>query len=119
FSLACILQREDPRDAFVSNAYAGLALMPAGAIVGTSSLRRESQLRERFPQLDVRALRGNLDTRLAKLDRGEYGAIILAAAGLQRLGLEHRIRSRIAAEDSLPAAGQGALGIEIRADRDD
>ena len=119
FALACILQREDPRDAFVSNTYDSLAQMPAGAVVGTSSLRRESQLRERFPHLEVKPLRGNLDTRLAKLDRGEYGAIILAAAGLQRLGLEHRIRSRIDAQDSLPAAGQGALGIEIRADRDD
>ncbi len=119
FSLACILERDDPRDAFVSPVYETLADMPAGAIVGTSSLRREAQLRERYPHLVVRPLRGNLDTRLAKLDRGEYGAIILAAAGLRRLGLETRIRSLLSVQDSLPAAGQGALGIEVRADRAD
>lgn len=119
FSLACVLEREDPRDAFVSPLYGSLAEMPAGAIVGTSSLRRESQVRHRYPHLQVRPLRGNLDTRMAKLDRGEYGAIILAAAGLERLGLQERIRSRLPVEDSLPAAGQGALGIEIRADRSD
>src|SRR5690606_39415643 len=93
--------------------YASLAELPAGAIVGTSSLRREAQLRARFPQLEVMPLRGNLDTRLGKLDRGEYDAIILAAAGLRRLGLAERIRSLLEPDISLPAAGQGALGIEI------
>lgn len=119
FDLACILSREDPRDALVSPKYAGLAELPAGAIVGTSSLRREAQLRARYPHLEVRPLRGNLDTRLGKLDRGEYDAIILAAAGLQRLGLAGRIRSLLEVDDSLPAPGQGTLGIEIRADRAD
>src|SRR5690606_13031262 len=99
FSLACVLEREDPRDAFVSSLYGSLAEMPAGAIVGTSSLRRESQVRHRYPHLEVRPLRGNLDTRLAKLDRGEYGAIILAAAGLERLDMQDRIRSRLSVED--------------------
>jgi hydroxymethylbilane synthase len=117
FVLATILEREDPRDAFVSNDYASLAALPPGSVVGTSSLRREAMLRARYPQLDVRPLRGNLDTRLAKLDRGEYAAVILAAAGLKRLGLGGRIRGLIDAELSLPAAGQGALGIEIRAGR--
>ncbi|WP_144633241.1 hydroxymethylbilane synthase [Bordetella genomosp. 13] len=119
FELCTVLDRADPRDAFVSNVYASLAELPDGAVVGTSSLRRESQLRARFPHLRVQPLRGNLDTRLGKLDRGEYAAIILAAAGLQRLDLGGRIRSLIDTEDSLPAAGQGALGIEIRADRAD
>jgi len=119
FELSTILARADARDAFVSNHYAALADLPAGAIVGTSSLRRESQVRARFPALVVKPLRGNLDTRLGKLDRGEYDAIILAAAGLQRLELASRIRAFLSPEDSLPAAGQGALGIEIRADRDD
>lgn len=119
FELCAILDRADPRDAFVSNRYAGLADLPAGAVVGTSSLRRESQIRARFPTLVVKPLRGNLDTRLGKLDKGEYDAIVLAAAGLQRLGLESRIRSLLDPADSLPAAGQGALGIEIRNDRDD
>jgi hydroxymethylbilane synthase len=119
FALPTILEREDPRDAFVSNDYADLASLPAGAVVGTSSLRREASLRARFPQLVIQPLRGNLDTRLGKLDRGDYAAIILAAAGLKRLGLANRIRSTIAPEESLPAAGQGALGIEIRADRAD
>ncbi|CAJ0777687.1 Porphobilinogen deaminase [Ralstonia mannitolilytica] len=119
FALPTILEREDPRDAFVSNDYADLASLPAGAVVGTSSLRREASLRARFPQLVIQPLRGNLDTRLGKLDRGDYAAIILAAAGLKRLGLAGRIRSTIAPEESLPAAGQGALGIEIRADRAD
>lgn len=117
FDLTAVMEREDPRDAFVSNQYASLAEMPAGAVVGTSSLRREAALRTRYPQLVVRPLRGNLDTRLAKLDRGDYGAIILAAAGLKRLGLASRIRAVIEPDASLPAAGQGALGIEIRADR--
>lgn len=119
FELCAMLERADPRDAFVSNDYATLADLPAGAIVGTSSLRRESQIRQRYPQLQVKPLRGNLDTRLGKLDQGDYAAIVLAAAGLQRLGLGHRIRSLLDPADSLPAAGQGALGIEIRDDRDD
>lgn len=119
FSMPVITERDDPRDAFVSATYDILADMPAGAIVGTSSLRRESQIRERYPHLTVRPLRGNLDTRLAKLDRGEYDAIILASAGLRRLGLEDRIRSYLSVQDSLPSAGQGALGIEILASRDD
>ena len=119
FALAAILAREDPRDAFVSNQFDSLAALPAGSVVGTSSLRREAMIRARYPQLDVKPLRGNLDTRLAKLDRGDYAAIILAAAGLKRLGLGARIRALIEPADSLPAAGQGALGIEIRADRPD
>jgi hydroxymethylbilane synthase len=119
FVLAAITEREEPRDAFVSNRYASLAELPAGAIVGTSSLRREAQLRERFPQLEVRALRGNVNTRLRKLDDGQYDAIILAAAGLRRLGFGARIRGLLALQESLPAAGQGALGIECRADRTD
>ncbi|MDE3009953.1 MAG: hydroxymethylbilane synthase [Pseudomonadota bacterium] len=110
--------REDPRDAFVSNDFADVHALPAGAVVGTSSLRRESQLRARFPHLAVRALRGNLDTRLRKLDQGEYQAIILAAAGLTRLGLAQRIRAVLDPADSLPAVGQGALGIEFRVDDD-
>ena len=119
FMLACIGEREDPRDAFVSNNYANLASLPAGAVVGTSSLRRESQLRARFPHLLIEPLRGNVQTRLRKLDEGQYAAIILAAAGLKRLGLGERIRDIISSEDSLPAVGQGALGIECRADRAD
>ncbi|WP_116136057.1 hydroxymethylbilane synthase [Trinickia diaoshuihuensis] len=117
FELAAVMEREDPRDALVSNAYDSLAALPAGAVVGTSSLRRESILRARYPHLIVQPLRGNLDTRLAKLDRGDYAAIILAAAGLKRLGLAARIRALLDVDDSLPAAGQGALGIEIRAGR--
>jgi len=116
FELACVMQREDPRDALVSNDASSLAELRAGARVGTSSLRREAQLRTQFPHLEVVPLRGNLDTRLAKLDRGEMQAIILAAAGLKRLGLAQRIRQIIPPEDILPAAGQGALGIEIRVD---
>lgn len=119
FQLACVMEREDPRDAFVSNDYASLADLPAGAVVGTSSLRRESQIRERYPHLEVKPLRGNLDTRLRKLDEGQYAAIILAAAGLKRLNLAERIRAYISIEDSLPAAGQGALGIEILEARQD
>lgn len=117
FALAAIGEREDPRDAFVSNNYASLHDLPAGSVVGTSSLRRESQLRARFPHLNIQPLRGNVQTRLRKLDEGQYAAIILAAAGLKRLGLGERIRAEISSDDSLPAVGQGALGIECRADR--
>lgn len=112
FVLAAITEREDPRDAFVSNRYASLAELPAGAVVGTSSLRRQAQVAERYPELVVRPLRGNVETRLGKLDRGEYAAILLAAAGLMRLGLADRIRGRLSVEESLPSAGQAALGIE-------
>ncbi|QBC43681.1 hydroxymethylbilane synthase [Iodobacter fluviatilis] len=119
FALAAIGEREDPRDAFVSNQYQSLDQLPAGAIVGTSSLRRESQLRARFPHLLIKPLRGNVGTRLGKLDAGEYDAIILAASGLIRLGLGNRIKSAISPADSLPSPGQGALGIEIREDRED
>lgn len=112
--LYCICEREDPRDAFVSNTYASLDALPAGSVVGTSSLRRQAQLLARRPDLEIRFLRGNVNTRLAKLDAGEYDAIILAAAGLIRLGFEARIRAFISAEDSLPAGGQGAVGIECR-----
>lgn len=119
FRLVAIGPREIPFDAFVSNKYANLDDMPPGAVVGTSSLRREAQLRARHPYLAVASLRGNLDTRLRKLDSGEYDAIILAAAGLTRLGLEQRIRAVLPAEVSLPSAGQGALGIEIAAHRSD
>ena len=118
FALGAILEREDPRDAFVSNKFGALDALAAGAVVGTSSLRREAQLRSRYPQLSVASLRGNLDTRLAKLDRGEHDAIILAAAGLKRLGLASRISSLLSLEQSLPAAGQGALAIETAEDRD-
>ena len=119
FELAAILAREDPRDAFVSNAHPGFAELPRGAIVGTSSLRREAQLRSRYPGLDVRPLRGSVETRLAKLDRGDYAAIVLAVAGLKRLGLGARVRAVIDPEVSLPAVGQGALAIECRAGRGD
>ncbi|BDC45066.1 porphobilinogen deaminase [Paraburkholderia terrae] len=119
FVLSTIMEREDPRDAFVSNAFDSLAALPPSSVVGTSSLRREAMLRARYPELVVKPLRGNLDTRLGKLDRGDYAAIILAAAGLKRLGLGDRIRSLLDPADSLPAAGQGALGIEIRSDRAD
>ena len=119
FVLAAFLEREDPRDAFVSNEYASLDALPAGAVVGTSSLRRQALIAARYPQLVIRPLRGNLDTRLGKLDRGEYAAIILAAAGLKRLGLPQRIRALLAPELSLPAPGQGAMAIEIPADRTD
>lgn len=112
--LYCICEREDPRDAFVSNTYASLDALPAGSVVGTSSLRRQAQLLARRPDLKIQFLRGNVNTRLAKLDAGEYDAIILAAAGLIRLGFEARIRSSLSAEDSLPAGGQGAVGIECR-----
>lgn len=113
FVLAAISEREDPRDALVSPKYDSLSALPHGAIVGTSSLRREAQLRARFPHLVIKPLRGNLDTRLRKLDDGEFDAIILAAAGLMRLGLADRIRARIDPAEMLPAPGQGALGIEI------
>jgi len=114
--LALVMEREDPRDAFVSNTYASLAAMPAGARLGTSSLRRQMQMRARYPGLDIDWLRGNVNTRLAKLDAGEFDAIILAAAGLRRLGFEDRIRTAIEPEECLPAIGQGVLGIEIRSD---
>ena len=113
FLLPVISARENPRDAFVSNRYAGLDDLPAGAVVGTSSLRRESILRAKYPHLEIKSLRGNLDTRLRKLDEGQYDAIILAAAGLIRLGLKDRIKAILTPEQSLPAPGQGALGIEV------
>jgi hydroxymethylbilane synthase len=112
FVLAAVMAREDPRDAFVSNNHENISQMKAGSIVGTSSLRRAAQIAQRHPRLQMRLLRGNVETRLAKLDRGEYDAIILAVAGLERLGLAARIRSRLDVDDSLPAPGQGALGIE-------
>lgn len=119
FALAAIGERASPFDAFVSNQYVRLEEMPEGAIVGTSSLRREAQLRAKFPHLTIQPLRGNVQTRLSKLDNGDYDAVILAAAGLQRLGLDGRIREILSPADSLPAAGQGALGIEIAARRTD
>src|SRR5690606_15852133 len=112
--LYCICEREDPRDAFVSNRFHSLAELPQGSVVGTSSLRRQAQLLALRPDLQIRFLRGNVNTRLAKLDAGEYDAIILAAAGLIRLGFEARIRTRLDTRDSLPAGGQGAVGIECR-----
>lgn len=112
--LGVICEREDPTDAFVSNDYQRLADLPAGSVVGTSSLRRECQLRASRPDLKVKFLRGNVNTRLRKLDEGEYNAIILASAGLLRLGFSARIAQRLAVEDSLPAGGQGAVGIEMR-----
>ncbi|MEY0304152.1 hydroxymethylbilane synthase [Providencia manganoxydans] len=114
--LVTICEREDPRDAFVSNHFANLDALPAGSIVGTSSLRRQCQIRELRPDLIIRDLRGNVGTRLSKLDNGEYDAIILAVAGLKRLGLEDRIRTALTPEQSLPAVGQGAVGIECRLD---
>jgi hydroxymethylbilane synthase len=114
--LGVICEREDPRDAFVSNHYESLDDLPAGSVVGTSSLRRECQVREARPDLTVRFLRGNVQTRLRKLDEGEYDAIILATAGLLRLELDARIRQRIPDTQSLPAGGQGAVGIELRSD---
>jgi hydroxymethylbilane synthase len=119
FMMAAIGEREDPRDAFVSNDFAELEDLPHGSIVGTSSLRRQSQLQARLPYLKIESLRGNLQTRLRKLDEGQYAAIILAAAGLIRLGLESRIAQLISTEHSIPAVGQGALGIEINATRQD
>jgi len=114
--LALVMEREDPRDAFVSNKYANLGAMPAGARLGTSSLRRQMQLRAAYPGLEIDWLRGNVNTRLAKLDAGEFDAIILAAAGLKRLGFTDRIRTALEPEECLPAIGQGVLGIEIRSD---
>jgi hydroxymethylbilane synthase len=119
FAIAAVTEREDPRDAFVSNSHPDLQSLPKGSRVGTSSLRRESQLRARFPQLRVEPLRGNVQTRLRKLDEGRYDAVILAAAGLKRLGLGSRITQLLTPEQSLPAVGQGALGIECRANRAD
>jgi len=119
FALAAVLKRDNPCDAFVSNRYGRLEDLPAGAVVGTSSLRREALLRARYPFLSVRSLRGNVDTRLAKLDAGEFDAIILAAAGLIRLGLEDRITALLDPGIWPPAPGQGALGIEICAERAD
>jgi hydroxymethylbilane synthase len=117
FVLASITAREDARDAFVSNHYGGLADLPQGAVVGTSSLRREAQLRERYPHLQIDALRGNVNTRLRKLDEGQYDAIILAAAGLKRLGFGARIAALLEPDECLPAPGQGALALECRSDR--
>ena len=119
FALACVMEREDPRDAFVSPHYASLAQLPQGAVVGTSSLRRQVLLHALRPDLKIVPLRGNLDTRLRKLDEGQYDAIVLAAAGLKRLKMDERIRSIFEPEEMLPAAGQGALGIEICSDRED
>lgn len=114
--VSCVCARETPNDAFVSNNYHSLHELPAGSVVGTSSLRRRAQLKHHFPQLEIKELRGNVNTRLRKLDNGEYDAIILAAAGLIRLGFEDRIADLIAIKDSLPAVGQGIVGIENRAD---
>ena len=119
FVLACVMEREDPRDAFVSPAYDSLDALPQGAVVGTSSLRRQVLLQALRPDLKIEPLRGNLDTRLRKLDEGQYDAIVLAAAGLKRLGLVARIRATFEPTAMLPAAGQGALGIEVRSDRPD
>ncbi len=119
FDLACVMEREDPRDAWVSSQYATLADLPSGAVVGTSSLRRTVLLRALRPDLKIEPLRGNLDTRLRKLDEGQYAGIVLAAAGLKRLNLGARIRHIFDETEMLPAAGQGALGIEICADRQD
>jgi len=119
FSIAAITVREDPRDAFVSNRFRDLESLPPGSVIGTSSLRRESQLRARFPQFRVEPLRGNVQTRLRKLDEGQYAAVILAAAGLKRLGLSARITKILEPSYSLPAVGQGALGIECRSERSD
>jgi len=119
FALACVMEREDPRDVLVSNRHATLAELPQGAVVGTSALRRVVLLRALRPDLKIEPLRGNLDTRLRKLDDGQYDAIVLAAAGLKRLGLASRIRQVFETTEMLPGAGQGALGIEIRAARQD
>lgn len=119
FDLACVMTREDPRDAWVSSRYAHLKDLPQGAVVGTSSLRRTVLLRAMRPDLKIEPLRGNLDTRLRKLDEGQYDGIVLAAAGLKRLGLSERIRHIFDTTEMLPAAGQGALGIEVRSARQD
>ena len=117
--LSVICEREDPLDAFVSNQVTSIDQLPDGAVVGTSSLRRQCQIRAQFPNLEIRELRGNVNTRLAKLDKGEYDGIILASAGLIRLKMGERISSRLSAELSLPAGGQGAVGIECRSDSSD
>ena len=119
FALSCVMEREDPRDAWVSPQFARLEDLPVGAVVGTSSLRRTVLLRALRPDLRIEPLRGNLDTRLRKLDEGQYAGIVLAASGLKRLGLQARIRHIFETEQMLPAAGQGALGIETRSDRSD
>jgi hydroxymethylbilane synthase len=119
FTLAAVAEREDPRDAFVSVQYRQLSALPQGARIGTSSLRRESQVRARYPSLDVAPLRGNVPTRLRKLDEGQYAGIVLAAAGLKRLGLETRITAVLEPEESLPAPGQGAIGVECLDSRAD
>lgn len=119
FVLAGVMEREDPRDAWVSPHFARLEDLPQGAVVGTSSLRRTVLLKARRPDLRIEPLRGNLDTRLRKLDEGQYAGIILAAAGLKRLGLSQRIRHIFSTQQMLPAAGQGALGLEVRSDRID
>jgi len=119
FALSCVMEREDPRDAWVSPQFARLEDLPVGAVVGTSSLRRTVLLRALRPDLRIEPLRGNLDTRLRKLDEGQYAGIVLAASGLKRLGLQARIRHIFETEQMLPAAGQGALGIETRSDRND
>ena len=119
FTLAAIGEREDPRDALVSNDYKNLADLPAGAVVGTSSLRRQALLKAHYPHLVIAPLRGNVQTRLRKLDEGQYAAIVLAAAGLKRLDLSARIASTLTPSESLPAVGQGAIGIECRAERAD
>jgi len=119
FALAAVLEREDPRDALVSSRFSSLREMPEKSVMGTSSLRRAAQILERYPSLEAKLLRGNVETRLAKLDRGEYDAVILAVAGLVRLGLESRIRERLDPEDSLPAPGQGAMGVECLESRAD
>jgi len=116
FALAAVMKREDPRDCLVSNRYGSLEELPADARVGTSSLRRELMLRSRFPALRIEAVRGNVNTRLAKLDRGDFDALVMAAAGMKRLGLADRIRQVIPTAVSLPAPGQGALGIEVLSD---
>lgn len=114
--LAAILEREDPTDAFVSNHYSSLDALPENARIGTSSLRRQCQIKAKFPNADILSLRGNVNTRLAKLDAGEYDAIILASAGLKRLGMGHRITQSLPVQVSVPAIGQGAIGIECRVD---
>jgi hydroxymethylbilane synthase len=119
FTIAAALERGDPRDAFVSASHPSLADLPRGARVGTSSPRRECQLRRRRPDLEIVVMRGNVDTRLGKLDRGDCDATVLAAAGLERLGLEARIRMRLSPQEMLPAVGQGIVGIECRSDRQD
>ncbi len=114
FELGAVLKREDPRDAFVSSKYNSLEEMPYNAVVGTASLRRELIIRARFPHLKVKTIRGNVGTRLAKLDNGEFDALVMATAGLKRLGMTDRIKTIIPAPLSLPSPGQGAIGIEIR-----